>query len=234
MIDEASDVALFNATSGEGSGIWLNWALCDGQSHTSTTGATIGTPNLKNRFVVGALDTYAVGDTGGSNTHVLTTSEMPVHTHSVTDPGHTHQVTQGPHTHSVTDPGHTHGLTDTGHTHAASSSSESAHNHDVDVPYGTFGTTSGPDTDVYAPSGGSSDTLTTDTEAAHNHTVTVTPSTTGISVSTAITGVTIGSATPAITCAPETTGITIGNAGSGAAHENRPPYYALVFVKYIG
>ena len=46
MIDEASDVALFNATSGEGSGIWLNWALCDGQSHTSTTGATIGTPNL--------------------------------------------------------------------------------------------------------------------------------------------------------------------------------------------
>lgn len=36
------------------------WALCDG---------TNGTPDLRNRFIVGAGATYAVGATGGSLTH---------------------------------------------------------------------------------------------------------------------------------------------------------------------
>jgi len=27
-----------------------------------------------------------------------------------------------------------------------------------------------------------------------------------------------------------TTGLTVGNNGSGASHENRPPYYALCFI----
>lgn len=234
MLYNAGDIAAFNVSTGLGSGLWDGWALCDGQTQTDSSGASIGTPDMKNRFPVGALDTYATGDTGGSDTHTLTTAEMPVHTHAVTDPGHNHQVTQNAHTHTVTDPGHSHGTTDPGHTHSASSSSENAHTHDVDIPYGTFGTTNAPDTDVYAPSGGSTDTLTTDSQAAHSHTITVASATTGISVSTATTGITLSSETPTITCASETTGITIGNAGSGDAHENRPPYLALVFVMYIG
>lgn len=36
------------------------WALCDG---------TQGTPDLRDKFTVGAGDTYAVDDTGGSATH---------------------------------------------------------------------------------------------------------------------------------------------------------------------
>lgn len=48
------------------------WALCNGAN---------GTPDLRNRFVVGAGDTYAVGATGGSNTHTLTAAEIPKHSH---------------------------------------------------------------------------------------------------------------------------------------------------------
>jgi microcystin-dependent protein len=59
------------------------WYLCDG---------TNGTPDLRDRFIVGAGTSYAVGATGGSANHTLTTAEMPTHTHTatVTDPGHTH------------------------------------------------------------------------------------------------------------------------------------------------
>lgn len=52
------------------------WYLCDG---------TNGTPDLRNRFVVGAGSTYAVGATGGSADAVVVS-----HTHTVTDPGHRH------------------------------------------------------------------------------------------------------------------------------------------------
>jgi hypothetical protein len=54
------------------------YALCDG---------TGGTPDLRNRFVIGAGSTYAVGATGGSKDAVVIS-----HTHTLTDPGHKHQV----------------------------------------------------------------------------------------------------------------------------------------------
>ena len=38
---------------------------------------------LKDRFLLGAGDTYTAGDTGGSATHTLTVDEMPSHTHEV-------------------------------------------------------------------------------------------------------------------------------------------------------
>ena len=49
------------------------WALCNGSS---------GTPDLRNRFIVGAGSTYAVAATGGANTHTLTIAQMPSHNHS--------------------------------------------------------------------------------------------------------------------------------------------------------
>ena len=53
------------------------WHICDG---------TNGTPDLRDRFVVGAGNSYSVGATGGSKDAVVVS-----HTHSVTDPGHVHQ-----------------------------------------------------------------------------------------------------------------------------------------------
>lgn len=54
------------------------WQLCDG---------TNGTPNLRDRFVVGAGSTYATGASGGSKDAIV-----PIHTHAISDPGHTHLV----------------------------------------------------------------------------------------------------------------------------------------------
>jgi len=51
------------------------WSLCDG---------TDGTPDLQDRFVVGAGGTYNVDDTGGSNTVQLTIDEIPSHSHTET------------------------------------------------------------------------------------------------------------------------------------------------------
>jgi len=62
--------------SGSSATIPTGWLLCDGSSST---------PDLRNRFVVGATSTYAVGATGGS-ADAITVS----HTHTVTDAGHTH------------------------------------------------------------------------------------------------------------------------------------------------
>lgn len=66
--------------SGAVSAIPLGWLLCDGTSST---------PNLKNRFVIGAGDTYAVAATGGSADAVVV-SHTHTATSTVTDPGHLH------------------------------------------------------------------------------------------------------------------------------------------------
>ena len=61
------------------------WYLCDG---------TNGTPDLRDRFIVGAGSTYSVSATGGSSSVTLTTNNLPAHTHTatVTDPGHSHAM----------------------------------------------------------------------------------------------------------------------------------------------
>lgn len=59
--------------SGSENTIPNNWHLCDG---------TNGTPDLRNRFVVGVGGTYDVGDIGGEATHTLTINEMPSHNHT--------------------------------------------------------------------------------------------------------------------------------------------------------
>ena len=60
--------------SGTAIAIPSGWALCNGQN---------GTPDLRDRFVVGAGSSYAVGAKGGEASHTLTVEEMPRHSHSV-------------------------------------------------------------------------------------------------------------------------------------------------------
>ena len=56
----------------------LGWYLCDG---------TNGTPDLRDKFVVGAGSTYSVAATGGSTDAIVVSH---THTATVTDPGHNH------------------------------------------------------------------------------------------------------------------------------------------------
>ena len=70
--------------SGATDAIPTGWVLCNGSNST---------PDLRNRFVVGAGNTYSVNATGGSADATLVS-----HTHSatssVTDPGHFHEIMQ--------------------------------------------------------------------------------------------------------------------------------------------
>tara|TARA_B110000503_G_C7117209_1_gene400926 strand:+ start:591 stop:1253 length:663 start_codon:yes stop_codon:yes gene_type:complete len=66
--------------SGSIATIPIGWLICDGLNST---------PNLKNRFVLGAGDTYAVAATGGSADAVVV-SHTHTATSTVTDPGHLH------------------------------------------------------------------------------------------------------------------------------------------------
>jgi hypothetical protein len=72
--------------SGSLASIPTNWALCNGSN---------GTPDLRNRFIVGAaVDGAGVANTNitGSNTQTGGTKDAIVvsHSHGITDPGHSH------------------------------------------------------------------------------------------------------------------------------------------------
>ncbi|MEK4628117.1 hypothetical protein MKZ17_07910 [Solibacillus sp. FSL R7-0682] len=145
---------LISMWSGAVNTIPAGWALCNGQN---------GTPNLLNRFIVGAGSTYAVDATGGSDTVTLTAAQMPLHSHSGSSLS---TNTTGAHTHSMGD--------NYGYIVNAGSGSSEAFKYNVNA--------SSPS---YTQSGGN-----------HSHSI---------------------------------SGNT-GSAGSGAAHENRPPYYALAYI----
>ena len=60
--------------SGAANAIPSGYTLCNGSNST---------PDLRDRFVVGAQNAYSVGDTGGANSVTLTTSQIPSHTHNL-------------------------------------------------------------------------------------------------------------------------------------------------------
>ena len=49
-----------------------HWAICNGQN---------GTPDLRNRFVVGSADASGLGKTGGAETVTLSENQIPAHRH---------------------------------------------------------------------------------------------------------------------------------------------------------
>lgn len=94
-------------TAYAGGGVPGGWLQCAGQAVSRATYAdlfaaigvtygpgdgatTFNVPNILDRTLVGAGQSYVIGATGGETNHTLTTNEMPVHSHGVTDPGHAH------------------------------------------------------------------------------------------------------------------------------------------------
>jgi len=70
--------------SGSIASIPSGWLICDGSNST---------PDLRNRFIVGAGSTYSVAGTGGSADAIVVSH---THTATVTDPGHLHTFVYEP------------------------------------------------------------------------------------------------------------------------------------------
>lgn len=214
--------------SGSTGSIPSGWVICDG---------TNATPDLRNLFVVGAGDTYAVGATGGANTVALAEANLAAHTHTGTtasDGAHTHNVSgntsnTGAHTHNVS--GNT---SNTGsHAHNGSTSNTGAHSHTVqgkiNGPSFTSGTVASGSSNTNfgnaAPTsntGAHSHNFTTANAGAHSHTLSGTADSAGAHSHT-LSGT-------ADSAGAHTHTFTTASTGSGTAHENRPPYYALAYI----
>lgn len=67
--------------SGSVTAIPAGWALCDGGR--TSTGST--TPDLRDRFIVGASPTVAVGVVGGRSSVTLSAANLPPHQHTYKD-----------------------------------------------------------------------------------------------------------------------------------------------------
>lgn len=98
--------------AGQYNNIPTNWLLCDGSAISRTTykdlfdvvgiqfgngdgSTTFNLPDLRAKFPRGANASANPGNTGGADSVTLTTSELPAHNHSVSDPGHTHTANVG-------------------------------------------------------------------------------------------------------------------------------------------
>jgi hypothetical protein len=138
-----------------GTGPLTGWALCDG---------TNGTPNLKDKFVLGAgnratgianTQTSASTNTVAAHNHnvqyhAITQAEMPSHAHAVSASGSGSAVTdtQGAHTHGgpgglnfVVSGGPNAGGSGLGYQQATSTGSAGAHAHNVSVNVNVSGAT---------------------------------------------------------------------------------------------
>jgi microcystin-dependent protein len=235
--------------------------LCDGQSYLTSSypalfavigyayggsGTNFNVPDCRGRATVGAgtgpgLSARPLTAKFGEENHTLSTAEIPVHNHTLSDPGHAHAVydpqhahgvSQSPHAHSVADPGHAHGVYDPQHNHLCFFST----NADTGTPrpgidsIPTWGYTDGGHD--YSVQYGSANIW-----LAHAYT---SPSLAGIGIygsgtSIGIYGqnanVAINGAATGIGIYGSGTGVTIANAGSGGAHNNMPP--AIVLNKII-
>jgi microcystin-dependent protein len=108
-----------------GSTVPAGYLLCNGQAVSRTTYAnlfaaigttygvgdgltTMNVPNLIGRVIAGidptgtVLSTFSIntpatpGGIGGTEGHLLSTAEMPVHQHGLNDPGHSHTYVETP------------------------------------------------------------------------------------------------------------------------------------------
>ena len=98
--------------SGATTSIPSGWALCNGQTASKSDGSgSVTVPDLRDRFIVGAGTTYAVGATGGatSNTptitvtnasYALTQNDLPAYNLTVNETAHTHTATDSGHQHT--------------------------------------------------------------------------------------------------------------------------------------
>jgi microcystin-dependent protein len=239
FVQSVIPVGIITMWSGSIASIPSGWALCNGTS---------GTPDLRDRFVVGAGSTYAVGDTGGANTVTLDTTQIPSHTHTGTtantDLAHTHtgSGTTGNNSvdHTHTGSGNT-GDNNVGHSHNGATAGAGAHSHNLQYRgsgLGNFNDAvpgSGGPTVAYLPGaiegvGNHAHSFTTDGQSVnHVHDFSFTTSEQSTTHDHSFSFTSDGASVEMNHNHTFTSNAT----GGGLAHENRPPYFALAYIMRV-
>lgn len=218
-----------------GSSAPVGWHLCDGTAHgSSQLAALVGpnTPDLRDRFVVGAGAAYTKGDTGGAASVTLTGAQSGVAAHAHTASSGTESAD---HSHSGTtaanNVGHVH-YADPPATWSGTMNQNATHTHGA-VTY--EGITTGDsnrwiDTaDAASPETQRDGTVTIQAaNTNHQHLVDIAGFNTGGQSANHTHTVTTGGRSAAHTHA-----ITVNDATAATAaqsHENRPPFYALTYI----
>jgi microcystin-dependent protein len=70
-----------------GGSVPTGWQLCNNSLIASGPLAGQLTPNLVDRFIVGSGGAYVIGNTGGDNTVILSTGQVPYHRHFLASTG---------------------------------------------------------------------------------------------------------------------------------------------------
>jgi microcystin-dependent protein len=206
------------------------WALCNGSN---------GTPDLRDRFIVGAGTTYAVGANAGATTQTLTTSNLPGHTHTYSTYGTGTSGAAGGHTHTatstVTDAGHNHTVSDGGHTHTTSVT-DPGHYHESQYDNRTPGSIDyiGSGSEI----GGSGyQWQFPTTSSTTGITVGVNSATTGVYLSAASTGISVATTLTTVSDHNHSVNVSVSgttsSSGSGASFSILPPYYALCYIQKV-
>ena len=185
--------------SGAANAIPSGWYLCDGNNNT---------PDLRDKFIIGAGNSYAVDATGGSKDATLVS-----HSHTINN--HTHSFS-GSSSHSHTVNSHTHSFSGSGsssHTHNIFSTDIDDHNDSTRRIANDRNDRTG-----YYPS---------------NRDFSVDSATVSISVSGTTGGSSPGTNSQTVSISgntgnPSNTGTNAQ--GSSATNANLPPYYALCYI----
>lgn len=228
-IQHPDDIAAFDTETGLGESCWEGWALADGKIQKDRNNVNYEVPNLLDKFIVGAGDTYNVNDIGGTTEETLSIAQMPSHDHTLNDAGHSHTVTDPGHTHGIEQDPHNHAASGGSHTHAVSLSTSENGNHEHNAGSGIAITDDGSAVVVREENNAGS---STSSAGLHTHTVSGnTDAATGtVTVDNASISISNQEASTGLSVDIASTGISMNEKGGGEAHNNLPPYYALIYV----
>ncbi len=192
--------------NGNTNSVPMGWLLCNGQE-VPYSNPSIFTPNLQDRFIIGAGSTYTTGSSAGSTT--ITVANLPAHSHTGT------VNSSGSHAHTMTT-----GTASANHRHNTFADASSS-----DTTVRNFATrvgNAGADSKyaiTYTDGVDANTALTSDGGANHTHSGT----TDGVDNT--------NPTTAAATGGNHTHTFTTNNTGSGSAYLQ--PYYALAYIMKI-